>query len=51
MAVLGHARFELVHPLQQHGNVHPLLLHHGFEFGDPFGWRYASMLRLLRKSG
>jgi hypothetical protein len=28
-----------------------LLLHDGFEFGDPFRWCHAPILRLLRKSG
>jgi hypothetical protein len=36
----------------QQQRAHPLvlLLHHGFQFGDPFGWRNAPILRLLCKS-
>ena len=51
MAVLGQAHFQFVHSLQQRGNLLALLLHHRFEFGDPFRWRHAPILRLLRKSG
>ena len=50
MAVLRQSRFQFLHAFQQR----PHLLSQGgvlgFEFGDLFLWRHASMLRLLCKS-
>jgi hypothetical protein len=39
------------HPLQHRGDLLALLLHHGFELGDPLGWRRAPVVRLHCKSG
>ena len=50
MAVLGPSPLQLVHPLQQHGDLLALLLDDGLEFGDLFGWRHAPIVRLLGKS-
>ena len=50
VAVFGKARFQVARLFEQRGNLLTLLADPGFELGDAFVWRHASVLHVLRES-